>query len=118
MTYLHSSIDVVAGYNGTVFAYGQTGSGKTYTMMGSSIDDEENKGIIPRIIEQIFTSIDMAPTSTEFTVKVAYMEIYMEKVKDLLVRKYRSILSSYHYEMSHFIPSILYISRKRQLTHS
>ncbi|GAN05352.1 kinesin heavy chain [Mucor ambiguus] len=77
--------DVVAGYNGTVFAYGQTGSGKTYTMMGSSIDDAENKGIIPRIIEQIFTSIQQAPINMEFTVKVAYMEIYMERVKDLLV---------------------------------
>ncbi|KAI8647402.1 kinesin heavy chain [Parasitella parasitica] len=77
--------DVVAGYNGTVFAYGQTGSGKTYTMMGSSIDDSENKGIIPRIIEQIFTSIQEAPINMEFTVKVAYMEIYMERVKDLLV---------------------------------
>lgn len=55
--------------------------------MGSSIDDQENKGIIPRIIEQIFQSIQMAPTNMEFTVKVAYMEIYMEKVKDLLVRK-------------------------------
>ncbi|KAI9468504.1 MAG: kinesin heavy chain [Benjaminiella poitrasii] len=77
--------DVVAGYNGTVFAYGQTGSGKTFTMMGSSIDDLENKGIIPRIVEQIFKSIQMAPTNMEFTVKVAYMEIYMEKVRDLLV---------------------------------
>ncbi|KAG0166018.1 hypothetical protein DFQ28_008055 [Apophysomyces sp. BC1034] len=76
--------DVVAGYNGTVFAYGQTGSGKTFTMMGSDIDDTENKGIIPRIIEQIFTSIAMAPANMEFTVKVSYMEIYMEKVRDLL----------------------------------
>lgn len=78
----------MAGYNGTVFAYGQTGSGKTFTMMGSSIDDAENKGIIPRIIEQIFESIQLAPTSMEFTVKVAYLEIYMERVKDLLVRMY------------------------------
>ncbi|KAI8145084.1 kinesin heavy chain [Fennellomyces sp. T-0311] len=76
--------DVVAGYNGTVFAYGQTGSGKTFTMMGSSIDDEENKGIIPRIVEQIFASIMESPANMEFTVKVSYMEIYMEKVRDLL----------------------------------
>ncbi|KAI9312760.1 P-loop containing nucleoside triphosphate hydrolase protein, partial [Dichotomocladium elegans] len=76
--------DVVAGYNGTVFAYGQTGSGKTFTMMGSSIDDEVNKGIIPRIIEQIFASIMQSPPNMEFTVKVSYMEIYMEKVRDLL----------------------------------
>ncbi|KAI8375922.1 kinesin heavy chain [Radiomyces spectabilis] len=76
--------DVVAGYNGTIFAYGQTGSGKTFTMMGSDIDDAENKGIIPRIVEQIFASIIQAPANMEFTVKVSYMEIYMEKVRDLL----------------------------------
>ncbi|KAG2213196.1 hypothetical protein INT47_011345 [Mucor saturninus] len=75
--------DVTAGYNGTVFAYGQTGSGKTFTMMGADIDDENTKGIIPRIIEQIFTSINDAPSNLEFTVKVSYMEIYMEKVRDL-----------------------------------
>ncbi|KAG0238950.1 hypothetical protein BGX31_003141 [Mortierella sp. GBA43] len=76
--------DVINGYNGTVFAYGQTGSGKTFTMMGPSIDDEETKGIIPRIVDRIFSSILAAPSTTEFTVKVSYMEIYMEKIRDLL----------------------------------
>ncbi|KAH9825974.1 Kinesin heavy chain [Teratosphaeria destructans] len=77
--------DVLAGYNGTVFAYGQTGSGKTYTMMGADIADDAAKGIIPRIVEQIFTSIARADASIEFMVKVSYMEIYMEKIRDLLV---------------------------------
>nr|POE53565.1 kinesin heavy chain [Quercus suber] len=77
--------DVLNGYNGTVFAYGQTGSGKTYTMMGSDIADNDNKGIIPRIVEQIFQSIMHSDGSIEFTVKVSYMEIYMEQIKDLLV---------------------------------
>lgn len=78
--------DVLAGYNGTVFAYGQTGSGKTYTMMGAgNIGDQEAKGIIPRIVEQIFHSIMSSDGSVEFTVKVSYMEIYMEKIRDLLV---------------------------------
>ncbi|KNE58285.1 hypothetical protein AMAG_05094 [Allomyces macrogynus ATCC 38327] len=77
-------IEVLKGYNGTVFAYGQTGSGKTYTMMGSNIDDEANKGVIPRISEQIFDSIVEAPSNLEFTVKVSYIEIYMEKIRDLL----------------------------------
>lgn len=76
--------DVLAGYNGTVFAYGQTGSGKTYTMMGSDIADDSSKGIIPRIVEQIFDRIMRSDGSIEFMVKVAYMEIYMEKIKDLL----------------------------------
>lgn len=77
--------DVLAGYNGTVFAYGQTGSGKTYTMMGADIGNSEAKGIIPRIVEQIFQSIMSSDGSVEFTVKVSYMEIYMEKIRDLLV---------------------------------
>jgi kinesin family protein 5 len=83
----NKNLDVTAGYNGTVFAYGQTGSGKTFTMMGADIDDENTKGIIPRIIEQIFTSINDAPSNIEFTVKVSYMEIYMERVRDLFNRK-------------------------------
>lgn len=77
--------DIMNGYNGTVFAYGQTGAGKSYTMMGSDIDDEEGKGIIPRIVEQIFTSILTSPGNIEYTVRVSYMEIYMERIRDLLV---------------------------------
>lgn len=77
--------DVLGGYNGTVFAYGQTGSGKTYTMMGADIENDDQKGIIPRIVEQIFSSILRSDGSIEFTVKVSYMEIYMERIRDLLV---------------------------------
>lgn len=76
--------DILNGYNGTVFAYGQTGAGKSYTMMGSSIDDEEGRGVIPRIVEQIFASIMTSPSTIEYTVRVSYMEIYMEKIRDLL----------------------------------
>jgi kinesin family protein 5 len=83
--------DVLAGYNGTVFAYGQTGSGKTYTMMGADIASEETKGIIPRIVEQIFAKIMESPETTEFTVKVSYMEIYMEKIRDLLVPQHDNL---------------------------
>ncbi|GAA6062684.1 hypothetical protein JCM10212_002507 [Sporobolomyces blumeae] len=76
--------DVMDGYNGTVFAYGQTGSGKSHTMMGPNIDDREMKGIIPRITEQIFASIMASPANLEYLVKVSYMEIYMERIRDLL----------------------------------
>ncbi|KAF9881875.1 kinesin heavy chain [Colletotrichum karsti] len=76
--------DILNGYNGTVFAYGQTGAGKSYTMMGSSIEDETGRGVIPRIVEQIFTSIMSSPSTIEYTVRVSYMEIYMEKIRDLL----------------------------------
>lgn len=76
--------DILNGYNGTVFAYGQTGAGKSYTMMGSSIDDEVGRGVIPRIVEQIFASIMTSPSTIEYTVRVSYMEIYMERIRDLL----------------------------------
>ncbi|KAJ5884661.1 hypothetical protein N7495_009171 [Penicillium taxi] len=77
--------DILNGYNGTVFAYGQTGAGKSYTMMGSDIDDEVGKGVIPRIVEQIFASILTSPSNIEYMVRVSYMEIYMERIRDLLV---------------------------------
>ena len=53
-------------------------------MMGADIDDEEQRGIIPRIVEQMFASILRSPGNIEYTVRVSYMEIYMEKIRDLL----------------------------------
>lgn len=76
--------DLMKGYNGTVLAYGQTGSGKSYTMMGSSIDDPVYRGAIPRIVDMIFDMILHSSSDIEYTVKVSYMEIYMERIKDLL----------------------------------
>ena len=75
---------VLEGFNGTIFAYGQTGSGKTHTMLGPDIDDEEEKGIIPRIVGGIFDRIQNAAEEIEFTVKVSMIEIYNEKIRDLL----------------------------------
>ncbi|KAL8689291.1 MAG: hypothetical protein Q9224_004671, partial [Gallowayella concinna] len=77
--------DILNGYNGTVFAYGQTGAGKSYTMMGADIDDEEQRGIRPRIVEEMFASILRSSGNIEYTVRVSYMEIYMERIRDLLV---------------------------------
>ena len=72
------------GYNGTVFAYGQTGAGKSYTMMGD-MDDDNKKGIIPRIIEQVFDAILVhGSAQVEYTVGISYLEIYMERIRDLL----------------------------------
>ncbi|KAI9026205.1 kinesin heavy chain, partial [Hyaloraphidium curvatum] len=76
--------DVMKGYNGTIFAYGQTGSGKTHTMMGPDIDDSTLKGIIPRLVEAIFSQIESSPETLEFAIKVSFMEIYMERIRDLL----------------------------------
>jgi kinesin family protein 5 len=74
---------VLEGFNGTVFAYGQTSSGKTYTMSGV-IDDPDKQGIIPRMIKQVFEHIQSSPSEIEYIVKVSMIEIYMEKIGDLI----------------------------------
>ncbi|CAL1677356.1 unnamed protein product [Lasius platythorax] len=69
------------GYNACIFAYGQTGSGKSYTMMGSG----DNKGIIPRLCDNLFDMIAKQQSfELTYKVEVSYMEIYNEKVHDLL----------------------------------
>ena len=75
---------VIEGFNGTVLTYGQTSSGKTHTMTGPDIDDPDQKGIIPRMVKTVFQNIDEADDHLEFTVKVGYCEIYLEKIRDLL----------------------------------
>jgi len=74
--------EILKGYNGTMFAYGQTGSGKTHTMQGD-IDSERFMGLIPRMINAIFDGI-MESQETEYTIKVSYIEIYLENIRDLL----------------------------------
>ncbi|XP_065165638.1 kinesin-like protein KIF13A isoform X3 [Atheta coriaria] len=69
------------GYNACIFAYGQTGSGKSYTMMGA----QDNKGLIPRLCDALFEIIAKQQSSElSYKVEVSYMEIYNEKVHDLL----------------------------------
>lgn len=72
-----------AGYNCCIFAYGQTGSGKSYTMIGS--DNKKDRGIIPSICEELFRRIsEISDAQTTCVVEVSYLEIYSEKVRDLL----------------------------------
>uniref|UniRef100_A0A672SMK3 Kinesin family member 13B n=1 Tax=Sinocyclocheilus grahami TaxID=75366 RepID=A0A672SMK3_SINGR len=69
------------GYNACIFAYGQTGSGKSYTMMGSV----DQPGLIPRLCSSLFErTVQHQREEESFTVEVSYMEIYNEKVRDLL----------------------------------
>ncbi|CAM0512184.1 unnamed protein product [Fasciola hepatica] len=79
----------IKGYNVCIFAYGQTGSGKSYTMMGKpGLDKEE--GIIPRLCRELFTRLDKlrqaakSDQSVQNIVEVSYIEIYCERVRDLL----------------------------------
>ena len=73
---------VLDGYNGTVLAYGQTSSGKTYTMQGE-MNNNSTQGIIPRMIEHVFDFIH-SQEGSEFMIKVSMIEIYLEKIRDLL----------------------------------
>ncbi|KAF2075045.1 hypothetical protein CYY_003655 [Polysphondylium violaceum] len=68
------------GINGTIFAYGQTSSGKTWSMKGN----EQTPGIITLSIQEIFNYIAENTHQREYLLKVSYLEIYNEKIKDLL----------------------------------
>lgn len=74
------------GYNATVLAYGQTGSGKTYTMGTTELAglNEDEFGIVPRVINFVFSEIERRKHKAEFVVKCTFLEIYNEELHDLL----------------------------------
>uniref|UniRef100_A0A8H7Y5S6 Kinesin motor domain-containing protein n=1 Tax=Psilocybe cubensis TaxID=181762 RepID=A0A8H7Y5S6_PSICU len=79
--------EVTEGYNCTVFAYGQTGTGKTYTMQGELAPSPVggpavSAGIIPRVLFRLFHELEKA--HTDFIVKISYIELYNEELRDLL----------------------------------
>ena len=108
---------VMEGYNCALIAYGQTGSGKTYTMMGSGRDhhvlpttstkksspskkstnaatttsEDDKSGMIHLLINELFTLINTSQPTTEYIVRCSFVEIYLEKVLDLLNPTNRSI---------------------------
>ncbi|KAJ3226224.1 Kinesin-like protein kif21b [Clydaea vesicula] len=78
------------GYNATIIAYGQTGSGKTFSMgTGLEVDvSEENQGVVPRVIKQLFSSMkfrsQLNPNGYEYSISVSFLELYNEDLVDLL----------------------------------
>ncbi|KAI9216304.1 P-loop containing nucleoside triphosphate hydrolase protein [Blastocladiella britannica] len=75
------------GYNGTVFAYGQTSSGKTFTMMGTP----DAHGVIPQAVQDVFNYIKQSEGRREFLLRVSYLEIYNETIRDLLSPETRDL---------------------------
>eukprot|EP00347_Sterkiella_histriomuscorum_P001052 403373517 len=88
---------VVEGYHSTIFAYGQTGSGKTYTMEGYKYqknekglyipqveDNQDNFGIVQRCTQTLIEAVEKARTERRITVYVSFLQIYNEKIYDLL----------------------------------
>uniref|UniRef100_A0A6G1SN16 Kinesin-like protein unc-104 n=1 Tax=Aceria tosichella TaxID=561515 RepID=A0A6G1SN16_9ACAR len=80
----------IQGYNVCIFAYGQTGAGKSYTMMGT----KDEIGIIPRMCNELFEKLHDLDKDEHFsyTVEVSYLEIYFERVRDLLNPKNKESL--------------------------
>jgi hypothetical protein len=77
------------GYNAAVLAYGQTGSGKTYTMGTSNVGvSDEEMGIIPRVIGELFAEMDKRRSKVDFVIKSSFLEIYNEQIIDLLGNEY------------------------------
>ena len=117
---------VLDGYNGTVLAYGQTSSGKTYTMEGL-IDDESKMGVIPRMINHVFNFI-RNNNDIEFIMKASMVELYQEKIRDLIDSKrvnlniretpsrviYIENLSEYYVYCENDILNILKIGRENR----
>ncbi|XP_024909173.1 putative LOC110439812 homolog [Cynoglossus semilaevis] len=77
---IQSAID---GYNVCIFAYGQTGSGKTFTMVGDK--DQKNPGIMPRTFNAIFDIITENRNKFEYRVSTYMLELYNDRLQDLLV---------------------------------
>ncbi|TFK34801.1 kinesin-like protein [Crucibulum laeve] len=75
-SHVHAAME---GYNSVIFAYGQTASGKTFTLSG----DEDEPGIIPRAMRDVFAFIRRTPTR-EYLLRCSYLEIYNEAIHDLL----------------------------------
>jgi hypothetical protein len=67
---------LLGGYNACLLAYGQSGTGKTHTMLGS----HDDPGIIPRVCRSLWEQQGVCGGQME----VSFMEIYRERVRDLL----------------------------------
>ena len=80
------------GYNATLFAYGMTGTGKTYTIFGDKVKNVRKskikmykKGVIDLLVKELFAQIeDLKDLNTKFKVKLSYIEIYNEQIRDML----------------------------------
>jgi len=76
--------EALAGFNCSVFAYGQTGAGKSYSMMGP----DKDPGIIYNGLQDFFKQRDEAPPGTKIQLELSFLEVYNEKVADLLTKEY------------------------------
>lgn len=89
--------EVLTGYNCTLFAYGQTGTGKTYTMHGDLRptpmgNPSSDAGMIPRVLFRLFHTLETS--KADYSVKISYIELYNEELRDLLANDFAPPTSS------------------------
>jgi kinesin family protein 18/19 len=82
--FMHTTKDLVtevlSGFNCTCFAYGPTGSGKTFTMIGNS----SAPGVMVQTMHELFSRMKEEDDRI-YDVKISYLEVYNETIRDLLV---------------------------------
>jgi kinesin family protein 5 len=103
------------GINGTIFCYGQTASGKTYTCVGPELSGGK-RGLLPRIIEAVMERVRIRPSNIDLRAKVSLVEIYNEKVTDLLDLTRRNLKLRENRNKGVFIEHVTerYISRTEE----
>ncbi|CAK9189601.1 unnamed protein product [Sphagnum troendelagicum] len=121
----------LAGFNSSIFAYGQTGSGKTHTMWGqmpgsNSADyvPTEDRGITPRIFEQLFSRIqqeerDNVDKQLWFQCRCSFLEIYNEQITDLLEPSLKNLMIREDTKTGVYVESLTeeYVSTMADVTH-
>eukprot|EP00916_Digyalum_oweni_P013872 GHVL01022692.1.p1 GENE.GHVL01022692.1~~GHVL01022692.1.p1 ORF type:complete len:1102 (+),score=155.04 GHVL01022692.1:257-3562(+) len=96
--------NALEGYNGCLFAYGQTGSGKSHSIIGRSDDP----GLIPRFCDNMFQKAIEMKGESELRVTMSYIEIYNERIHDLLIPQKQSVVLDVlqHPKLGTFIPNL------------
>ena len=96
---IKSMIDkIIEGYNSTALAYGVTGTGKTYTIFGDLSNNFKDEGIIFKACDYLFEKIEVNKTgdninnNIDYYIKILYIEIYNEIVKDLINENSTSLM--------------------------
>ena len=102
---------IFEGFNACIFAYGQTGSGKTHSMMGSGMG--EQRGLIPRLCEEIVSRTEshhQADSSHTYSISMSFLEIYQEKVKDLINPTAQNLRVREHPSRGVYVDNLTYVT--------
>eukprot|EP01064_Diplonema_japonicum_P028342 TRINITY_DN4328_c2_g1_i1.p1 TRINITY_DN4328_c2_g1~~TRINITY_DN4328_c2_g1_i1.p1 ORF type:complete len:586 (+),score=166.29 TRINITY_DN4328_c2_g1_i1:75-1832(+) len=96
--------------NVCVFCYGQTGAGKTHTMFGNLKGDEDaqNEGVAFRVVNGITKESPFWSNETK-SMTLTFMEVYNEKVHDLLGKTEKSLKTSVDTKGNFSVPDITHV---------